>query len=86
MSVPENLKNLIFDMPIIPQTLNINNLKIARTKCINHNTIRKLIYYSFKNLLESRCLVLGLLRYCCSHVGWYYDLPSGVEGAKGLRN
>ena len=26
LSVPEKLKNLLFEIPIIPQTLNINNL------------------------------------------------------------
>ena len=36
-------------MPIIPQTLNVNNLRTTSVKCINLDTIRSLIEYSFKN-------------------------------------
>ena len=38
-------------MPIIPQTLNINNLKTTSARSINLHTIRKLIKYSLKNAL-----------------------------------
>ena len=37
-------------MPIIPQTLNINNSRTARAESINLHTIRKLIEYSLENL------------------------------------
>lgn len=30
LSIPEKLKNPIFEMPIIPPTLNINNLRTTR--------------------------------------------------------
>ena len=50
LSVPEKLKNSIFEMPIIPQTLNINNSTTTRTKSINPHTIRKLIEYSLKKV------------------------------------
>ena len=43
---------MIFDIPIIPQTLNINNWKTARAKSINLDIIRKLIEYSLKNVVE----------------------------------
>ena len=49
LSAPEKLKNWIFEIPIIPQTLNINNLRTtASAKYINLNIIVKLIKYSWK--------------------------------------
>ena len=51
LSVSEKLKNSIFEMPIIPQTLNTNNLRTTYAKPINLRTIRKLIKYSLKTLL-----------------------------------
>ena len=51
LSVPEKLKNSIFEKPIIPQTLNINNLRITSAKAINLHIIRKIIEYSLKNCL-----------------------------------
>ena len=43
-SLSVKLKNSSFDIPIIPQTLNITG-----TKSINLNIIRKFIKYSLKN-------------------------------------
>ena len=51
LSVPEKLKNSIFEMPIIAQTLNINNLRTSSAKSINLHTIRKLTEYSLKIVL-----------------------------------
>ena len=51
LSVPEKLKNSIFEMPIIAQTLNINNLRTASAMSINLHTIRKLTEYSLKIVL-----------------------------------
>ena len=48
LSVPVKLKNSIFEMPFIPQTLNINNLRNTDAKSINLHTIRKLAECSFK--------------------------------------
>ena len=48
LSVPQKIKNSIFEMPIILQTLNINNLRTTSAKSINLHTIRKLIEYSLK--------------------------------------
>ena len=50
LSVPENLKNSIFDMTIIPQTLNIHNLRTTSAKSINLHTIRELTEYSLKTV------------------------------------
>ena len=50
LSVPEKLKNSIFEMPIITKSLNINNLRTTSAKSINLPTIRKLVEYSFKNV------------------------------------
>ena len=46
--VKVSLKNSIFEMPINPQTLNINNLRTTNGKSINLHTIRELIEYSLK--------------------------------------
>ena len=51
LSVPEKLKSLIFEMPIIPQTLIINNSRTTKAKSINRYTIRKLIEYYLKTVL-----------------------------------
>ena len=50
LSIPEKLKNSFFEMPIIPQTWNINNLRTTSAKSINVHNIRKLIEYSLKNV------------------------------------
>ena len=52
LSVSEKLKNSIFEMPIIPQTLNTNNLRNTSAKSINLHTIRKLIECSLKNVFS----------------------------------
>ena len=46
LSVPKKLKNSIFEMPTVPQTLNINNLRATSAK----STIRKLIKHYLKNI------------------------------------
>ena len=45
LSVPEKLNNSIFEMPIITQILNTNNLKNISAKSITLHTIRKLVEY-----------------------------------------
>ena len=86
LSVPQKIKNSIFEMPIILQTLNINNLRTTSAKSINLHTIRKLIEYSLKNVLQKQCLLLSVLRYCCPKLGRYYHPPSGVLGAKIVKS
>ena len=82
----ENLKNSFIQIPIISQTLNINNQRTTSAKSINLCIIRKPIEYSLKTFLRRRCLLSLFSRYCCSNVGRYQDLPSGFQGAKGLRS
>ena len=53
LSVPENLKNMFFEISINPQTLNINNYKTTNAKSINLDIIRKLIEYSLKLLVKA---------------------------------
>ena len=58
LSVAEKLKIPIFEMPIIPQILNINNLRITSAKSINLHTIRKLIKYSLKDFIPNAMFTL----------------------------
>ena len=46
LSVPENL-----EMPIIPKTLNISDLKIPIAKSINLHTIRKPFEYPLESIM-----------------------------------
>ena len=85
LSVPEKLKNSILGMPIITQTLNINNLRTTSATSINLHIIRKLVEYSLKNVWHRQCLFLPFSKYCCPKVGRYYDPLSGAQGSKGLR-
>ena len=50
LSVPEKLKNSIFEKSTIAQTLNINNLRTTSAKSINLHATIKLIEHSLKNL------------------------------------
>ena len=58
LSVPEKRKNSIFEMPMITQTLNINNLRITSVKSIKMHTIKKLIEYSLKNVIVKAMFTL----------------------------
>ena len=53
ISVVEKLKNSIFEIPVIRQSLNMNNQRTKSAKPINLDIIRKLIKYSFKNNVYS---------------------------------
>ena len=85
ISLPEKLKNLIFEMSIITQTLSINNLRTTSAKSINLHDIRKLVEYSLKNVISRLCLLLPFSRYCFPKIGWDYHSPSGVQRVKGLK-
>ena len=50
LSVPGKLKNLTFEMPKIPQTFNVNNLKATNAKSVNLHTIRKFTLTIFEIL------------------------------------
>ena len=51
-SLPEKLKNLICEIPVIQPTLNINNLGTTSATSINLDITRKLIFkkYSLKHV------------------------------------
>ena len=51
------MKSSIFEILIIPQTLNISNERTTSAKPINLDIIRKLIKYSLKNVLQTQCLL-----------------------------
>ena len=61
LSVTEKLKNSIFEMPIITQTLNINNLRTTSAKSINVDSIRKLVEYCLINLVARAMLFFIVL-------------------------
>ena len=61
LSVPEKLKNSIFEMPIITQILNTNNLKNISATSINLHTIRKLVEYSLKKYSQKAMFILTVL-------------------------
>ena len=48
-------------MPIISQTLNINNLGTTRAKSTNMKTIKKLIKYPLKNVIVIRDIAVQRL-------------------------
>ena len=60
LSVLEKLKISIFEMLIITQTLNINNLITTSGKSINLHTIRKLVEYYFKNVLANAMFTISV--------------------------
>ena len=60
LSATEKLKNSIFEMPIIIQTLNFNNLRTTNVKSINLHTIRKLMECSLKSVFKSNIDSYGL--------------------------
>ena len=85
LSVPENLKTWIFEIPVITQDLNINNLRTTSAKSINLNTIRKLLEYSLKGTGEKTVFILrvsGILRSEGRSVLWAAQQRSGSKGVK----
>ena len=68
LSVPEKLKNSIFEMRIITQTLNIKNLRTTSVKSIILNTNRNVIEYSLKSFLEKAIFILTFLETLLSKV------------------
>ena len=81
----EKLKNSIFEIPIIPQTLNINNYRNTRTKSINLHIIRRLIRYSLKKPCLKAMLtftVFETLLFEVRSVLWSSQWVTGSEKAK----
>ena len=85
LSVPEKLKTWIFEIPVITQGLNINNLRTTSAKSINLNTIRKLLEYSLKRAGAKTVFILrvsGILRSEGRSVLWATQRRSGSKGVK----
>ena len=90
LSVLEKLKNSIFEISIIPQTLNITNYRTPSAKPINLDIIRKFIEFS----LKSNCVkamfsltVFGILLFKGRSVLWSVQLVTGCKRVQfSLRN
>ena len=61
LSVSGKLKNLIFEILIIPLTLNINNLRTTSEKSIKLHIIRKLMEYFLNNIAVNTIFTLTAL-------------------------
>ena len=83
--VPQKLKNSIIEMPIITQTLNINNLRNTSTKSINLILLKNLLNVLWEMLQQRQFLVWPFSRYCCPKVRRYCDQPSGAQQGKGFK-
>ena len=81
LSVPQKIKNSIFEMPIILQTLNISNLRTTSAKSINLHTIRKLIEYSLKKRAAKAMFTLISFEILLSEVRSL--LSSAQRGTRG---
>ena len=62
LSVSEKLKNSIFEMLIITQDLNINNLRTRSGKSINLHIIKKLVDYSLKDAAAKVMFIFTVLQ------------------------
>ena len=83
-SIPEKLKNSIFEMPIIPQTLNINKLRTTNAKSINLQIIRKLIEYPSKNVPVRAMFTLSVFEILLFVRRTVLPPAQQVQGTKGL--
>ena len=84
LSVLQKLKNYVFEIPIIPQTLSIINREKQVQNLSTWISSESLSNTIWKTLVWSQCLLLKFSRYCCSNARWYYHPPSGLEETKGL--
>ena len=78
-SVTEKLKNLISEIPVIPQTLIINNYRSASAKSISSDVIRKHIEYSGESMSTLTFSEILLFR---RKVG-IFTRPTGYRERKG---
>ena len=62
LSVSEKLKNSIFEMLIITQDLNINNLRTRSGKSINLHIIKKLVDYLLKDVAAKVMFIITVLQ------------------------
>ena len=76
----ETLKNSTFKIPINAQTLSIKNQRTTSAKSFNLEIIKKLIKYSFTNVVWRQWLLPRFLRYSRLKVCRYYDRYSILQG------
>ena len=62
LSVSEKLENSIFEMLIITQDLNINNLRTRSGNSINLHIIKKLVDYSLKDVAAKVMFIFTVLQ------------------------
>ena len=84
--VPEKLKTSIFEIPISQQLLNINNLRTTSARSLNLHTIRKLIEYSFQNMVKEMVAYtfFKILLTECRSIFWPAEEGTESERAKFL--
>ena len=85
LSIQEKLKNLIFKMSIITQTLNINNLRTTSANSISLHNIKDCVEYSLKNVVAKALFVLTILEILLSKgrsVLWPAQRRTGSKGVK----
>ena len=83
--IPKKLKKPIWEMPVVTQTLNIYNLRVKSAKSFNMKASETLLNIHWKMLKQRQCLLWAFATYCCPYVRRYWDQPSGVHRAKGLK-
>ena len=77
ISIPEKSRNSIFKIPIVPQTLSINNQRTTSTKSINLDITRKPIKYSLKKAGLKTTFTLTVFEILLLKVGQYYHPREG---------
>ena len=85
LSVPQKLKNSIFEMPINTQNLNINNLRTLNPKFIKLHTIRKPVEWFLKNSLTKTMFTLIIFEILLSQERSVLLLVKLSTGSKALK-
>ena len=83
LSLPEKLKNSIFETAVIHQTLKINNQRTTSAKSINLDIIRDLTKYSLKNVLMKTMFTFTLFKILLSECN--SALSSAQRGTRSKR-
>ena len=79
------IEKLDFERTIIPQTLNINNLRTTSAKSINLHTIRKAYLIFFKKHFKRVMFTSAVFEILLSEIRSVLSpAQRGVQGAKGL--
>ena len=76
VSAPKNLKNLVFEIPTILQSLN----KVCQ---LGYHQEGYRIFFQ-KTFSWRKCLLLPVLKYCQSKEGWCRHPAIGIQGTEEL--